>query len=83
MGLNSVTTDLSRYRDAQHFDPGIGRLIADRLLGRPVPAPHGDFGRPVTRGTIHTARARLTEGGVAGAAGCPVAEEEEPAASRG
>ena len=102
MGLNSVTTDLSRYRDAQHFDPGIGRLIADRLLGRPVPAPHGDFGRPVARETlaahlafvrrqvpcldpdpIHTARARLTDGGGAGAAGCPVAEEEEPAASRG
>jgi hypothetical protein len=52
MGLNSVTTDLSRYRDAQHFDPGIGRLIADRLLGRPVPAPHGDFGRLVTRETL-------------------------------
>jgi hypothetical protein len=51
MGLNSVTTDLSRYRDAQHFDPGIGRLITDRLLDRPVAAPHGDFGRLVTSDT--------------------------------
>jgi hypothetical protein len=51
MGLNSVTTDLSRYRDAQHFDPGIGRLITDRLLDRPVAAPHGDFGRLVTSNT--------------------------------
>ena len=48
MGLNSVTTDLSRYRDAQHFDPGIGRLVVDRLLGRPLPAGHEDFGRRVT-----------------------------------
>lgn len=48
MGLNSVTTDLSRYRDAQHFDPGIGRLIVDRLLERPLPPEYADFGRRVT-----------------------------------
>ena len=103
MGLNGVTTDLSRYRDAQHFDPGVGRLIADRLLGRPLPPERADFGRLVTPATlaahlalirgqvpcldpdpIQTARARLANGGRAGAAGCPVAEEEEePAAARG
>ena len=52
MGLNSVTTDLSRYRDAQHFDPGIGRLIVDRLLERPLPPEHEDFGRRVTPGSL-------------------------------
>jgi hypothetical protein len=101
MGVNSVTTDLSRYRDAQHFDPGVGRLIADRLMGRPLPPRHADFGRRVTPATlaehlalirgqvpcldpdpIRTAWARLTNGGVADAAGCPVGEEE-PAAPSG
>ena len=48
MGLNSVTTDLSNYRDAQHFHPRIGRLIVDRLMLRAVVAEHGDFGRLVT-----------------------------------
>jgi hypothetical protein len=49
MGLNSVTTDLSRYRDAQHFDPGIGGLIVGRILHRPVvDPPYADFGRRVT-----------------------------------
>ena len=48
MGVNSVTGDLSNYRDAQHFHPRIGRLIADRLLQRPVAARHADFGRWVT-----------------------------------
>jgi hypothetical protein len=48
MGLNSVTTDISRYRDAQHFDPGIGRLIVNRLLQRLVDPQHADFGRRVT-----------------------------------
>ena len=40
MGLNSVTTDLSHYRDAQHFHPRIGTLIVDRLMGRPVAPQH-------------------------------------------
>ena len=40
MGVNSVTSDLLHYRDAQHFDPEIGRLIADRLLERPAYRAH-------------------------------------------
>ena len=52
MGLNSITTDLSQYRDAQHFHPRIGTLIADRLLARPVAQQHGDFGRLVTRANL-------------------------------
>ena len=54
MGLNSVTTDLSQYRDAQHFHPRVGRLIADRLMGRPVPPERADFGRRVTRDMLAT-----------------------------
>ncbi len=52
MGLNSVTTDLTQYRDAQHFHPRIGRMIVDRLLGRPVAPEHADFGRLVTRESL-------------------------------
>ncbi|MFL5336330.1 MAG: hypothetical protein ACJ8H8_24920, partial [Geminicoccaceae bacterium] len=57
MGLNSVTTDISRYRDAQHFDPGIGRLIVNRLLQQPVEPQHADFGRRVTPESL---RAHMT-----------------------
>jgi hypothetical protein len=49
MGINSVTSQPGQYRDAEHFNERIGRMIADRLLGRPVPADHADFGRRVTR----------------------------------
>jgi hypothetical protein len=52
MGLNSVTTDLSQYRDAQHFHPRVGQLIADRLMGRPLPLGRADFGQRVTRDTL-------------------------------
>jgi hypothetical protein len=52
MGVNSVTSDPAQYRDAQHFHPRVGRLIADRLLGRPLPPRHADFGRRVTRATL-------------------------------
>ena len=52
MGLNSVTTDLTQYRDAQHFHPRIGTMIVDRLLGRPVAPEHADFGRLVTRQSL-------------------------------
>jgi hypothetical protein len=52
MGVNSVTSDLRQYRDAQHFHPRVGRLIADRLLGRPSPPGHADFGRRVTPATL-------------------------------
>jgi hypothetical protein len=103
MGVNSVTSDPAQYRDAQHFHPRVGRLIAERLMGRPLPPRHAGFGRRVTPATlaahlawirgqvpcldpdpIGTARAWLANGGVAGAAECPVAKEEgEPAASRG
>lgn len=47
-GLNSVTTDQANYLDAHHFEPRIGRLILDRLLARPLPPGHADFGRLVT-----------------------------------
>jgi hypothetical protein len=59
MGLNSVTTDLSQYRDAQHFHPRVGRLIVDRLLRRPLPPRHADFGRRVTPATLAVHLARL------------------------
>ena len=49
MGPNSVTTDLANYRDAQHFHPRIGTLVANRLLARPVAPQHGDFGQLVSR----------------------------------
>ena len=52
MGVNSVTTDLARYRDAQHFDEHVGRLITDRLMGRPLPPKHEDFGRLVTSSNL-------------------------------
>jgi hypothetical protein len=52
MGVNSVTSDPAQYRDAQHFHPRVGRLIAERLLGRPLPPRHADFGRHVTRATL-------------------------------
>lgn len=48
MGPNSVTTEPAWYRDDQHFSEAIGRLIADRLMGRPVPERFADFGRRVT-----------------------------------
>lgn len=51
-GLNSVTTDPGRYIDAHHFKPEVGRLIADRLLGRAVPEAHADFGRLLTAETL-------------------------------
>lgn len=47
-GLNSVTLDPTNYLDAHHFEPRVGRLIVDRLLDRPLPAEHADFGRRVT-----------------------------------
>jgi hypothetical protein len=47
-GLNSVTTDQANYLDAHHFTPRVGGLIVDRLLGRPLPPGHADFGRLVT-----------------------------------
>ena len=52
MGINSVTSQPAQYRDAQHFNERIGRIIADRLRGRPVPEGHGDFGRRVTRDNL-------------------------------
>jgi hypothetical protein len=54
MGVNSVTSDPAQYRDAQHFHPRVGRLIADRLMGRPVPPERADFGRRVTRDMLAT-----------------------------
>lgn len=47
MGLNSVTRVQANYLDAHHFEPRIGRLIVDRLQGRPLLAEHADFGRLV------------------------------------
>jgi hypothetical protein len=62
-GINSVTTDQTNYLDAHHFTPQVGRLIVDRLLDRPVPPAHADFGRLVTAADVpaHLAaiRARL------------------------
>jgi hypothetical protein len=48
MGLNSVTDDQTNYLDAHHFTPEIGRLIVDRLVGRPLPVEHAAFGVRVT-----------------------------------
>lgn len=66
MGVNSVTRDLRNYLDAHHFAPRIGRLIADRVQGRPLPPAHADFGRRVTPASLgpHLAQARRSLPGI-------------------
>jgi hypothetical protein len=58
-GLNSVTEDQTNYLDAHHFTPEIGRLIVDRLAGRPLPFEHVDFGVQVTRASLRQHLDRL------------------------
>jgi hypothetical protein len=52
MYINSITTNISNYKDAHHFSPEVGRLIAHKTIGYPDKRIPADFGVLVTKQNI-------------------------------
>ncbi|OEH85469.1 hypothetical protein BHU72_05125 [Desulfuribacillus stibiiarsenatis] len=52
MDLNTVTFNYDNFFDPYHFYPSIGKLMVDRLIGRPSAPLPGDFGVIVTNENI-------------------------------
>jgi hypothetical protein len=48
MTINTVTSEMSNFYDADHFYPPVGTLVAHRLCGIADPAVPADFGDYVT-----------------------------------
>jgi hypothetical protein len=54
MTINSVTSEMNNYYDADHFYPSVGTLVSKRLCGALNPASQADFGDFVTGENIES-----------------------------